>query len=183
MRKRVSFLKLYRYHERRERPVPRFISSLITLACTLVCSVPAFGEPFEDLPVGSTLPEVLKAWGHPAEKIERGVKHEVRWNYSGGAFVLFKNGKVVDWKSSRGRSPESIRKAAEPTAVSEKSNPEMGDLVRDIAREVPGGPDVPLAEPPGGAAGQGSLMPNPVPPQADGRAAGGEVLDETEMDQ
>jgi len=108
----VSLCKLYRYHVRRDSPVPRFILSLATITCTLVCTMAAFGEPFEDLTVGSTLPEVMKAWGQPAEKIERGVKHEVKWNYSGGAFVLFKNGKVIDWKSSRGRSPESIRKAA-----------------------------------------------------------------------
>ena len=61
----------------------------------------------EDLPKGATLPEVMKLWGHPVEKIERQVKHEVVWTYSQGAFVVFKDGRVINWKSVRGRGPNS----------------------------------------------------------------------------
>jgi len=138
---------------------------------------------FEDLTVGDTLPEVMRVWGQPAEKINRDVKREVRWNYSQSAFVVFKDGKVIDWRSSRGRTPESLAKKATATkAPDTERSPEssaMGDLVRDIAREVPGGPDAPYSEPP-----QGGLVPNQIPPQPPGGRSGpDEGLDPSEADQ
>ena len=118
----------------------------------------------EDLPKGATLPEVLKLWGHPVEKIERQVKHEVVWTYSQGAFVVFKDGRVINWKSVRGRGPTS-ETLPTPTPVAERPLSEMGDLVRDIAKEVPGGPDVPYSEPPNANVGQPVLVPNAIPNQ------------------
>ncbi len=157
-----------------------FVPLLVATASPLT----AFAEgAFEDLTVGDTLPEVMRVWGQPAEKINRDVKREVRWNYSQSAFVVFKDGKVIDWRSSRGRTPESLAKKATATkAPDTERSPEssaMGDLVRDIAREVPGGPDAPYSEPP-----QGGLVPNQIPPQPPGGRSGpDEGLDPSEADQ
>ena len=116
----------------------------------------------EDLPPGATLPDVIKAWGQPLEKIEKGIKREVVWRYPQGAFVVFKDGKAVNWRSLRGRTADQGEKALVASTVDTPApQPEMGDLVRDIAREVPGGPDVPYSEPP--PAQPPGLIPNPAP--------------------
>jgi len=157
---------------------------LVQLLATAALPVVALAEgAFEDLSVGATLPEVMRVWGEPAEKINRDVKREVRWNYSQGAFVVFKDGKVIDWRSSRGRSPESLANKAEATKAADTAkvpeNSAMGDLVRDIAREVPGGPDVPYSEPP-----SGGLVPNQIPPQPPGGRPGpDEGMDPGDLDQ
>jgi len=44
--------------------------------------------------------------------------------------------------------------------------------VRDIAKEVPSGPDVPYVEPPVAQAGQPPLIPNQIPPGGRGAPAG-----------
>lgn len=133
-------------------------------------SLTAFADnPVEDLEGGATLPEVLRAWGQPLEKVDRDVKREVIWRYSHGAFVKFKDGRVVDWRSSRGRGPTSMKTVVEATPAGPKPLGEMGDLVRDIAKEVPGGPDAPFSDPPGGGApGQPAIIPNQIPPAPPG---------------
>ncbi len=146
------------------RHLARFLASAAIVA---FCGDAVAQSADEDLKSGSTLPEVLKLWGHPQEKIERQVKHEVVWSYAQGAFVVFKDGRVINWRSSRGRGPTSAIEAT-PTPVAERPLGEMGDLVRDIAKEVPGGPDVPYSEPPNqqpGAVGQPALIPNAIPAQ------------------
>lgn len=143
--------------------------SLVATSLVASVGVAVAESPDEDLKSGATLPEVLKIWGHPNEKIERQVKHEVVWSYSQGAFVVFKDGRVINWRSSRGRGPTS-EVLTTPTPTAERPLSEMGDLVRDIAKEVPGGPDVPYSEPPsnqgpGAAVGQPALIPNQIPAQ------------------
>ena len=141
-----------------------FMPLAASFLCLAIVGSASAESASEDLPKGATLPEVLKLWGHPTEKIERQVKHEVVWSYSHGAFVVFKDGRVINWKSARGRGPTS---EVQPTATPATERPlsEMGDLVRDIAKEVPGGPDVPYSEPPGAAVGQPVLVPNAIPNQ------------------
>lgn len=103
------------------------------------------------IPAGGSLGDVLASWGEPTEKIEKEVKREVVWYYPEGARVTFKDGRVKSW-----RAPDSIRqKDAEVAAakalvtpIGEELTAETRDLVRDIAREVPSGPDVPYVEAP-----------------------------------
>lgn len=147
----------------------KFVLLAASFLCVLAASRVLAESASEDLQNGATLPEVLKLWGQPTEKIERQVKREVVWTYAQGAFAVFKDGRVINWRSVRGRGPTSEVK---PTATPATERPlgEMGDLVRDIAKEVPGGPDVPYSEPPpnqrpGVAVGQPALIPNAIPNQ------------------
>jgi len=162
-------------------PVFRALRSIAILVLPVIAASQAHATNTAiDVPAGATLPEVLALWGEPAEKIDRAVLHQTVWRYSDGAFVVFKEGRVINWKSSRNRGPSKAPTTAEaPRGLPEvKPTSEMGDLVRDIAREVPGGPDVPYSEPPPAAnPPQLNLRANPVPgqPGGPGGAADGDA--------
>ena len=140
---------------------------------------------YEDLTIGAVLPEVMQAWGQPLEKIERSVKREVLWSYSHGAYVLFKDGRVIDWRSLRGRGPRSEQKVAATTSTTDKPAGDIADIVGDIAREVPAAADAPYVEPPQSRNAQIELAPNQIPPQPPGRSQAGiaQPLDLEEDDQ
>ena len=109
------------------------------------------GDLMRKINKGATLGEVIGLWGEPTEKIEKEIKHEVVWYYPQGAKVVFKNGKVVSWQppaSVLEAQAEKAASAASATPVSAQVARETQDLVRDIAKEVPSGPDAPYVEPP-----------------------------------
>jgi hypothetical protein len=108
------------------------------------------GDLMRKIPQGASIGEVIGLWGEPTEKIEKVLKHEVVWQYPQGAKVVFKNGKVAAWIPPASVVQAQAEKAAAvvSTPVSEQVARETQDLVRDIAKEVPSGPDVPYVEPP-----------------------------------
>lgn len=61
--------------------------------------------------VGAPLREVLAAWGEPEERIVREVKHELVWNYKGGARVVFKDGRVLSYRSTEAIQQQQAKKA------------------------------------------------------------------------
>lgn len=137
------------------------------------------------LKAGATLGEVLGAWGDPLEKVEKEVKQEVVWHYPDGAKVVFKQGKVTSWlapASVREREAEVAAAKAAATPSEIELSGETRDLVRDIAREVPSGPDAPFSDAPSAGAGavaaapparsQPVTIPNQIPPGGKGAPPG-----------
>ena len=168
-----------------------FLSQILLLGLSQIVllgllSGSAYAESaYEDLTIGAVLPEVIQGWGQPLDKIERAVKREVLWSYPHGAYVLFKDGHVIDWRSLRGRGPRSEKKAAATTPTTDKPAGDIADIVGDIAREVPAGADAPYVEPPQSRNAQIELAPNRIPPQPPGRNQAGieQSLDLEEDDQ
>lgn len=116
--------------------------------------------------VGAPLREVLAAWGEPDERVVREVKHELVWNYKGGARVVFKNGKVSSYRSAEAIQQQAKKAAAaeaakKTTAVSTESQ----DMLRDIVREIPSGADGPMPpdSPQSNDPSLQGLIPNAVP--------------------
>lgn len=109
------------------------------------------GDLSKRVPAGASFGDVLTLWGEPVEKVEEGVLKQTIWYYKDGAKVVFKNGKVRSFRSTNAiiaqqQSMLEAQAKVEP-AASEVAG-ETRDLVRDIAKEVPSGPDVPYVEPP-----------------------------------
>lgn len=129
---------------------------------------------YPDLRNGSTYGQVFSQWGDPKEKVERALKGETVWYYPGGGFVVFRLGKVTQWRSPFGASSVADQPTSKETVLpiaTESVDSSTRDLVRDIAREVPSGPDVPYSEPPPASQVQplpqgsdGMLQPVPQPP-------------------
>ena len=131
---------------------------LVIMVWTLNSQVTAAGDLTRKLTAGSSIGDVIGAWGEPAEKVTKGVKHEVVWYYPLGARVVFKDGRVRSWlppKELRRAEQERAEQAAAASSVSAEVARETRDLVRDIAKEVPSGPDVPFVEQPKAPAEQG----------------------------
>jgi hypothetical protein len=123
------------------------------------------------IPAGASYAEVMNLWGEPVEKVEEGILKQTIWYYKDGAKVVFKEGRVRSFRptnaviAQQALLEEAMRPSA--TAASELAG-ETRDLVRDIAKEVPSGPDVPYVEPPSGA--QPPIVPNQIPPGGRGAA-------------
>jgi hypothetical protein len=139
---------------------------------------------YPDLRSGSTYGQVFSHWGDPKEKVERGLKGETVWYYPSGGFVVFRRGKVVQWRSPFGASSVAEQPTLTETVSAVATEPIDSltrDLVRDIAREVPSGPDVPYSEPPPPLQVQPSSQPadgmlQPVPQPPPGIAPGNPVV-------
>ncbi len=126
------------------------------------------------LTVGASLRDVLAAWGEPNERIVRGVKRELVWNYKGGARVVFKDGTVVALRGV-GDEHKVVTKKVAAVESAKKVEPEADesrDILRDIVREIPSGPD-------GGSSGPSASLPSSDPslagliPNAVPRSRGG----------
>ncbi|MFN4896599.1 MAG: hypothetical protein ACK5HO_12495 [Pseudomonadota bacterium] len=101
------------------------------------------------IPSGSSYAEVLSLWGDPVDKVEEGLLKKTIWYYKDGAKVVFKNGRVRSFRPTNAVIAQQViqeeSKAAAQVSASTISG-ETRDLVRDIAKEVPSGPDVPFSE-------------------------------------
>ena len=122
-------------------------------ASVVFCNVAFAADLSRTLTAGSSYGEVLSAWGDPLDKVEKDIKREVVWYYKDGAKVVFREGRLKSWRPTSAtvaaqKALEDQRQAAEPVATQLAS--ETRDLVLDIAKEVPSGPDVPLPEIPSG---------------------------------
>lgn len=117
--------------------------------------------------VGAPLREVLAAWGEPDERIVREVKHELVWNYKGGARVVFKDGRVRSFRADEGIQQQQAKKAAAAEAAKKaiSGSTESKDILRDIVREIPSGADGPSApdSPASSDPNLQGLIPNAVP--------------------
>jgi hypothetical protein len=151
---------------------------LITGIClgTLPGVSPAMAQAQREdrLTVGASLRDVLAAWGEPNERIVRGVKRELVWNYKGGARVVFKDGTVVALRGV-GDEHKVVTKKVAAVESAKKVEPEADesrDILRDIVREIPSGPD-------GGSSGPSASLPSSDPslagliPNAVPRSRGG----------
>jgi hypothetical protein len=152
-------------------------TSLIIGVCIMACanasSSEAQAKRDDTFGVGASLRQVLAVWGEPEERVVRGVKQELVWNYQGGARVVFKNGKVSSLRTGEADRQAQAKKAAEAEPVKKVSadSEESRDILRDIVREIPSGPDGPSsggAAPPSSDPNLAGLIPNAVPPQRGG---------------
>jgi hypothetical protein len=147
---------------------------LCVMTCANVASSEAQAKRDERFSVGASLRDVLAAWGEPEERVVRGVKQELVWNYKGGARVIFKNGKVTSVRAGAAEQSVRAKKAPEPEPVKKVSadSEESKDILRDIVREIPSGPDGPstggVSAPPSSDPAIVGLIPNAVPVQRGG---------------
>ncbi len=127
------------------------------------------GDFSKRIPAGSSYADVIGMWGEPIEKVEEGILKQTIWYYKDGAKVVFKNGRVRSFRATNGviAQQAALNEAQVPaqTATAELAG-ETRDLVRDIAKEVPSGPDAPYVEPP--VSGQPAIVPNQIPPGSRG---------------
>lgn len=166
---------------------------MFSIAVWGACLPCSFAADFsKKIPTGSSFGEVLGIWGEPVEKVDKSVKREVVWYYADGAKVIFKDGKVRSSQPTKAilevRAQEEAVKAAAATPAGAELSGETRDLVRDIAKEVPSGPDGPVSysAPSAANVGQPPLVPNQIPPGGRGAppgvAPGEVVLDDMEED-
>lgn len=132
----------------------------------------------EPLVTGSAPSDVMKLWGEPKEQIEREIRREVEWRYSNGSSVTFREGVVVAWKTQaasvepplvKKASRESLREDSSRSLMQLKSQKSADglDFVREMAKEIPSGPDSPSAGNNASVAPQSDLpLPPPPPPPA-----------------
>jgi hypothetical protein len=142
-----------------------------------------------EIPPGSTLGQVLGLWGEPVEKVDKSVKGEMVWYYPDGGKVVFKQGRVSSWRPTNAiiaQKKQFAASRAEASPAAAQLSKETRDLVRDIAKEVPSGPDVPMPDaPPAVAHSQPPMIPNQVPPGGRGAPPGlvpGEVMMDDDVD-
>lgn len=141
-----------------------------------VATAGAQAQREDRLMVGASLRDVLAAWGEPNERIIRGVKRELVWNYKGGARVVFKDGTVVALRGVGDEHKVVTKKVAAVESVKkvEPEADESRDILRDIVREIPSGPDGgssgPAASLPSSDPSLAGLIPNAVPPSRGGPA-------------
>jgi len=126
----------------------------------------------ERFTVGASLRDVLAAWGEPDERVVRAVKHELVWNYKGGARVVFKDGKVSHVRTGEAEQQAQAKRAAaaEPIKKVVADSEESRDILRDIVREIPSGSEGPSSggAPPASDPNYPGLIANAVPPQRGG---------------
>jgi hypothetical protein len=148
---------------------------IATFGCVLALwsSVTWYAEAADfskKIPAGASFGDVLNLWGEPLEKVEKGVKHEVVWYYPDGALVVFKDGKARRSQPTKAivalQAQLEAAKAVAGTPASAEISGEARDLVRDIAKEVPSGPDGPSGDSgaPAVNVGQPQLIPNQAAP-------------------
>lgn len=165
---------------------------LLSAALWAACASTSVAADFsKKIPAGSSFGEVLGLWGEPIDKVEMSVKREVVWYYADGAKVVFKDGRARSSQPTKAimalQAQEEAAKRALITPASTELSNETRDLVRDIAKEVPSGPDGPSSDSAAANVGQPPLVPNQIPPGGRGAPAGvvpGEVVlnDEVEED-
>jgi hypothetical protein len=140
------------------------LSSFFVFTSFTFSSAKASAADFnKKIPAGSSYADVLSLWGEPVEKVEEGILKQNIWYYKDGAKVVFKHGRVKSFRSTdaviaQQAALEESKASSQP--VSAEVAGETRDLVRDIAKEVPSGPDVPVVEPP---ASQQAIIPNQPP--------------------
>lgn len=149
--------------------------AILSLFVVLTPDISVAGDLTRKLNAGATLGDVLGSWGEPTDKVEKSIKREVVWYYPQGAKVVFKDGKVKSWRPidalvQADREREAAKLVVAPTG--QEVAGETRDLVRDIAKEVPSGPDAPYVEPPAVPGAQPPLVPNHIPPGGRGAPAG-----------
>ena len=142
----------------------KLLSFGVAMVIAAVVQVAAAADFSKKIPSGASYADVITLWGEPAEKVEEGILKQTIWYYKEGAKVVFRNGRVRSFRPTdtiiaQQASLEESKVFAQP-AASEVAG-ETRDLVRDIAKEVPSGPDVPYVEPP---AAQPPIVPNQLPP-------------------
>lgn len=128
----------------------------------LVPSITPLAADFsKKIPAGSSYADVLSIWGEPIDKVEEGILKQTIWYYKDGARVIFKNGRVRSFRSTNtliAQQAASVEAQVPVQTATAELAGETKDLVRDIAKEVPSGPDAPYVEAPG--SGQPAVVPN-----------------------
>lgn len=151
------------------------VMGMCLVACCGASSSEAQSRRDERIAVGASLREVLAAWGEPSERVVRGVKQELVWNYKSGAQVVFKHGKVSSFRTGEvGHQPQVKKVTVEqPVKNVAPEADDSKDILRDIVREIPSGPDGPASggAPPSSDPNLAGLIPNAVPPQRGGQPA------------
>ncbi len=159
------------------RAIVRILTTAICLAALPgVAPASALAQREDRLTVGASLRDVLAAWGEPNERIVRGVKRELVWSYKGGARVVFKDGTVVALRGVGDEHKVVTKKVAAVASVKkvDLEADESRDILRDIVREIPSGPDGGSSRPSASFASSdpslAGLIPNAVPPSRGGPA-------------
>lgn len=117
--------------------------------------------------------QVVSLWGQPTEIQEFEAKRQEVWRYSKGDSVTIHESKVISWEARTNEMNESfasggdthLQKGASRSGtvakVVEPSN-ETRDLVREIAKELPSGPDVPMPDTATDPAAGNAVIPPPA---------------------
>lgn len=152
---------------------------LAAVCCGIIVFIPS-GDVRADqfsrkIPEGASFGDVLGIWGEPVEKVEKDILRQVVWYYPDGAKVVFKDGRVRSWqptKAVRAIQEQQVGMAKAKAASTEvELSGEARDLLGDIAREVPSGPDIPSGR--GASIGAPPpLIPNQLPPGGRGDPSG-----------
>jgi hypothetical protein len=160
----------------------RNLCCLLSMCALVLAAEATAGDLSKRVPAGASFGDVITLWGEPVEKVDEGVLKQTIWYYKDGGKVVFKNGRVRSFRPTNAiiaqqQSMMEAQAKAEP-AASEVAG-ETRDLVRDIAKEVPSGPDVPYVEAPAAQAPQ-VINANPVASRGGAPAIvpGDEVLEE-----
>lgn len=129
-------------------PAKIALNTAIALICAAApISTALAAPPPKLLAKGLSAEMVRKSWGPPTEVLERETSRMVIWNYQNGASVLFGEGKVVQFQMPKGYvAPVEPAAVAYDSPRNETADESLTrDLVREIAREIPSGPDSPLS--------------------------------------
>lgn len=152
-----------------------FFGSILSLAIAafLLGSEVAFCEAkLPPLVKGMLYGEVVAAWGNPSEKLQQELRGKDIWYYTGGAEVVFNDGKVIDWKDPRREGIDAIGQILpiKPIAGIDNSKPsaalhENPQVVEEILSEImkePSSADTSAPSTPPGL--PGGMPPNIVRP-------------------
>lgn len=160
----------------------RNLYCLFSICLLIFAAEASAGDLSKRVPAGASFGDVLTLWGEPIEKVEEGVLKQTVWYYKDGAKVVFKKGRVRSFRPSNAiiAQQQSMMEAqAKAVPAASEVAGETRDLVRDIAKEVPSGPDMPYVEAPAAQVPQ-AINPNPVAPRGGAPAIlpGDDVLEE-----
>jgi hypothetical protein len=146
--------------------------SLITLGASSLGSAYAeIRRPM--LNKGMAASQVVSLWGQPVEIQEFEAKRQEVWRYGKGDSVTIRESKVISWELRAAQineitlsgSDQQVQKKdtlAGATAKVVEPNNETRDLVREIAKEIPSGPDVPMSDASGDPAAGNAVIPPPA---------------------
>jgi hypothetical protein len=122
---------------------------------------------------GMAASQVVSLWGQPSEIQEFEAKRQEVWRYGKGDSVTIHESKVISWEvraiqmndTTGVGSDIKSQKGDRLTGVSAKMvepNNETQDLVREIAKELPSGPDVPMPDTAADPAAGNAVIPPPA---------------------
>ena len=85
--------------------------------------------------------EVRRIWGEPLDVTESETNRALVWLYANGNKAVFREAILVSWKEQETPSPQPEKVESAMNKPEDPVFSESRDLVREIAREIPSGPE------------------------------------------